>query len=64
MAHGHKDKAQKVLETTARVNKKEIPENVVDELEIDTRDGESKSMLDLVRGWAIAKISINVWFSW
>ena len=64
MAQGRKEEAEKILQKAAKVNKVELPENVTDKLQMGKETGKTYTLLDVLKRWSFAKISINVWFNW
>ena len=63
---GKKHEAETILRKIAAANKTYLEPNIMDKLKSEGggTGGKKYSLLDLLRTWSIAKISLNVWFLW
>ena len=64
LSQGRAEEAKVTLRKIAKVNKVDISEEDLDSLEVVTEKGKTYTVIDLLRGWKMARISLNVWFNW
>ncbi|XP_042369470.1 solute carrier family 22 member 13-like, partial [Plectropomus leopardus] len=63
MAHGRKEEAQKEIRRAARVNRRTVPEDLLDKLEIEGKV-ESRNMLDIFRISYLRKRTLIMGYNW
>ncbi|KAK7107420.1 organic cation transporter protein-like [Littorina saxatilis] len=66
LSHNEEERARQVLTEAARINGREVPPELLKELQSDPAMKATRqyTVLDCVRTPAMAKLSLNVWFNW
>ncbi len=63
MSQGKLDKAEKILQTTARINGTKIDRATIEKVELQDTSV-SYTLIDVLKKWTYAKVALNIWFNW
>ena len=66
LSNNKAEEARRVLTEVAQMNGKDLPPGVLEELQEDTATKTARhyTVLDCLRTWKMARLSLNVWFNW